>query len=70
VLTDTAAGPLLLAGGAAHEYSFFPSPHNTRPTIYGSADVLHVLYGVNQLNLSATAKAAWCAVPERFRRPN
>ena len=60
VVFETEILPLWLkrfhvAGGAPHEYSFFPRPHNTQPTIYGSADVLHILYGVNQLNLSTAA---------------
>jgi hypothetical protein len=53
------------SGGALHEYSFFPAPKNTKPTVYGSADVLHVLYGVNQLNLSAMERGAWWGERDR-----
>ena len=56
-----------VAGGAPHEYSFFPDPHNRQPTIYGSADVLHVLYGVNQLNLSTAERAAWVSHVNSFQ---
>jgi hypothetical protein len=72
VVFETEILPLWLkrfhvAGGAPHEYSFFPRPHNTQPTIYGSADVLHILYGVNQLNLSTADKVAWASHVNSFQ---
>lgn len=72
VVFETEILPLWLkrfhvAGGAPHEYSFFPHPRNTQPTIYGSADVLHVLYGVNQLNLSTVDRAAWISHVNSFQ---
>ena len=54
-------------GGALHEYSFFPAPKNIRPTVYGSADVLHVLYSVNQLNLTEPARRGWISHLNSFQ---
>jgi len=49
-------------------FSFLPmDAKDHAPTVYGAADVAHVLAGTNQFNLTATESAAWAGHVNSFQ---
>lgn len=46
-------------------YSFLP--HGNESSVYAASDVAHLLYTVNQLNLTGGEAAAWAGVINRFQ---
>ena len=61
---------LFRAGATPGAYSFLSANASAGPTLYGSADVAHVLATTNTLgNLSAADRAVWAAQINSFQSP-